>query len=136
MSAFLAAVTVFFISMQTVIGPTPPGTGVMKPAFSFTPAPRHTIHTVTIHPHSYLSILRPVCVLSGITGPGSVMYVSVVYCYKYWQTIGMFQLVLVTVNTWLTRSPQIHCPIQRYFVIAVQYLHNPLLMEKKRQRQH
>ncbi len=23
--------------MATVIGPTPPGTGVMKPAFSFTP---------------------------------------------------------------------------------------------------
>lgn len=36
--AFLAAVTVFFINMATVMGPTPPGTGVMTPAFSFTPA--------------------------------------------------------------------------------------------------
>ena len=35
--SFLYAVRVFFISMATVIGPTPPGTGVMKLAFSFTP---------------------------------------------------------------------------------------------------
>lgn len=34
--AFLAAVTVFFITMAMVIGPTPPGTGVINPAFSFT----------------------------------------------------------------------------------------------------
>lgn len=27
--------------MATVIGPTPPGTGVMKPAFSFTPEGSH-----------------------------------------------------------------------------------------------
>lgn len=27
--------------MATVIGPTPPGTGVMKPALSFTPAGNH-----------------------------------------------------------------------------------------------
>lgn len=29
---------VFFRSMATVIGPTPPGTGVIKPAFFFTSA--------------------------------------------------------------------------------------------------
>lgn len=29
---FFAAINVFFISMVTVIGPTPPGTGVMCPA--------------------------------------------------------------------------------------------------------
>lgn len=28
---------VFFISMATVMGPTPPGTGVMYPAFFLTP---------------------------------------------------------------------------------------------------
>jgi len=32
-AAFSAARTVFFISMATVIGPTPPGTGVIHPAF-------------------------------------------------------------------------------------------------------
>lgn len=31
-AARLAAITVFFISMATVIGPTPPGTGVMYDA--------------------------------------------------------------------------------------------------------
>lgn len=36
--AFLAAVTVFFITMAMVTGPTPPGTGVIKPAFCRTPA--------------------------------------------------------------------------------------------------
>lgn len=45
-SAFLAAVTVFLISMLTVMGPTPPGTGVMKPAFSFTPAHIRKSHEV------------------------------------------------------------------------------------------
>jgi len=29
-AAFCAAITVFFISMATVIGPTPPGTGVIQ----------------------------------------------------------------------------------------------------------
>lgn len=33
----LAALMVFFISMATVMGPTPPGTGVMYPAFFLTP---------------------------------------------------------------------------------------------------
>lgn len=33
----LAALIVFFISMATVMGPTPPGTGVMYPAFFLTP---------------------------------------------------------------------------------------------------
>src|ERR1051325_10097122 len=33
-----AAVTVFFISMAIVIGPTPPGTGVIAPATSLTRA--------------------------------------------------------------------------------------------------
>lgn len=37
---FLAALMVFFISMATVMGPTPPGTGVMKPAFCLTPGHR------------------------------------------------------------------------------------------------
>lgn len=32
-----AALIVFFISMATVMGPTPPGTGVMYPAFFLTP---------------------------------------------------------------------------------------------------
>lgn len=49
---FLAALIVFFISIATVMGPTPPGTGVMKPAFCLTPAHkqgkvwcyRHTRH--------------------------------------------------------------------------------------------
>lgn len=91
MSAFLAAVTVFLISMQTVIGPTPPGTGVMKPAFSFTPAPRHTAHTVTTALGPATSVW-PICVLSDTAGPESILYVSVVIdCYKHWQTIGMFQ---------------------------------------------
>ena len=36
-STFLAALMVFFMSMATVIGPTPPGTGVMKLAFCRTP---------------------------------------------------------------------------------------------------
>lgn len=36
-SMFLAALIVFFISIATVMGPTPPGTGVMKPAFCLTP---------------------------------------------------------------------------------------------------
>ena len=35
--------------MPTVIGPTPPGTGVMKPAFSFTPAPNQAIDTSSAH---------------------------------------------------------------------------------------
>lgn len=35
----------FFISIATVIGPTPPGTGVMKPAFSFTPITIQTFDT-------------------------------------------------------------------------------------------
>lgn len=34
---FLAALMVFFISIATVMGPTPPGTGVMKLAFCLTP---------------------------------------------------------------------------------------------------
>lgn len=34
---FLAALMVFFMSIATVMGPTPPGTGVMKLAFCFTP---------------------------------------------------------------------------------------------------
>lgn len=34
--SFLATISVFFRSIATVIGPTPPGTGVMKPAFFFT----------------------------------------------------------------------------------------------------
>lgn len=33
---FFAALIVFFISIATVMGPTPPGTGVIKPAFFFT----------------------------------------------------------------------------------------------------
>lgn len=37
---FLAALMVFFISMATVMGPTPPGTGVMKLAFCLTPTKR------------------------------------------------------------------------------------------------
>lgn len=35
---FLAATNVFRMSMVTVIGPTPPGTGVMCPATFLTPA--------------------------------------------------------------------------------------------------
>lgn len=35
-----AALIVFFISIATVMGPTPPGTGVIKPAFFFTPVYR------------------------------------------------------------------------------------------------
>lgn len=31
-TSHLPEITVFFINMQTVIGPTPPGTGVMYPA--------------------------------------------------------------------------------------------------------
>lgn len=113
MSAFLAAVTVFFISMQTVIGPTPPGTGVMKPAFSFTPAPRHTGGRVTTE-LAQLPFVWPSCVLSDTTCSGSVLCVSVIDCYKCWQTIGMFRLltVLTTVNTWLTRWPQVRCLIR------------------------
>lgn len=34
--SFLATRRVFFRSIATVIGPTPPGTGVIKPAFFFT----------------------------------------------------------------------------------------------------
>lgn len=34
---FFAALIVFFMSIATVMGPTPPGTGVMKPAFCRTP---------------------------------------------------------------------------------------------------
>ena len=34
--SFLATMSVFFRSIATVIGPTPPGTGVIKPAFFFT----------------------------------------------------------------------------------------------------
>lgn len=34
--SFFATRRVFFRSMATVIGPTPPGTGVIKPAFFFT----------------------------------------------------------------------------------------------------
>jgi hypothetical protein len=33
-----AEITVFFINIQTVMGPTPPGTGVMDPATSLTSA--------------------------------------------------------------------------------------------------
>lgn len=33
--------------MATVIGPTPPGTGVMKPAFSFTPETSQTVDMKT-----------------------------------------------------------------------------------------
>lgn len=39
-STLLAALIVFFISIATVMGPTPPGTGVMKPAFCLTPGHR------------------------------------------------------------------------------------------------
>jgi hypothetical protein len=35
-SIFSAERTVFFISITMVIGPTPPGTGVIADAFSFT----------------------------------------------------------------------------------------------------
>lgn len=34
--SFLVTRSVFFRSIATVIGPTPPGTGVIKPAFFFT----------------------------------------------------------------------------------------------------
>lgn len=55
----------------------------------------------------------PICVLSDTTCSESILCMSVIDCYKYWQTIGMFQLltVLTTVNTWLTRWPQIRCLI-------------------------
>ena len=35
---FFAAIKVFNISIATVIGPTPPGTGVIKPATALTAA--------------------------------------------------------------------------------------------------
>lgn len=44
---FLAALIVFFMSMATVMGPTPPGTGVMKPAFCLTPEYRQKRCDVT-----------------------------------------------------------------------------------------
>lgn len=34
---FLAALKVFSINIVTIIGPTPPGTGVISPATSLTP---------------------------------------------------------------------------------------------------
>lgn len=40
---FLAATKVFRINMVTVIGPTPPGTGVMKPATLLTPEIRKNL---------------------------------------------------------------------------------------------
>lgn len=44
---FLAALIVFFISIATVMGPTPPGTGVMKPAFCLTPGDRQKRYDLT-----------------------------------------------------------------------------------------
>lgn len=136
MSAFLAAVTVFLISMQTVIGPTPPGTGVMKPAFSFTAAPRHTIHTITAEVTAIP--VWPICVLSNnTTSPHFVLYVSASDCCKDGQTLWDFQLliVLITVNSRLTGSPQIRCYIQRY-AIFVHVLRNPSRLHRKKTKKN
>jgi len=49
-----AASSVFFISIAIVIGPTPPGTGVMYDAFSMTPVnmSRHKAYIITPDNHS------------------------------------------------------------------------------------
>lgn len=48
---FFAALMVFFISMATVIGPTPPGTGVMKLAFFLTPVETFIMSKTSRHAH-------------------------------------------------------------------------------------
>lgn len=54
--SFLAVMSVFFKSMATVIGPTPPGTGVIKPAFFFTSnIKRKKYTTVRIFPNNLFS---------------------------------------------------------------------------------
>lgn len=52
----LAALMVFFISMATVIGPTPPGTGVMKLAFFRTPVETFIVSDTCSHAQRSISL--------------------------------------------------------------------------------